>query len=211
MTSDAVVSVVDDDAAVRDSIAMLLSAEGFTVACYEHAAAFLDACDGSMPGCLVTDMRMPGMDGLELQQQLVTRGVGMPVIVITGHGDVPAAVRALKAGAVDFIQKPFEPETLLACVREALDRDVARCRRAARVSAQAQRLACLTGRERQVMEQVVAGHANKVIAIELGISERTVELHRSRVMKKLGVRSVAELTRVALGNGDTSATDGRSA
>lgn len=184
--------VVDDDQAVRDSLCFLAEAAGIRAQTFESAQAFLDAYDDS-PGCLVTDIRMPGMNGLDLQEHLRAAGFTLPIIVLTGHGDVPAAVRALKAGATDFVEKPFEPERLLALVRESLTADLVTREASDRRADIRARLDELTRREREVMEHVVTGEANKVIAIELGISERTVEIHRGRVMRKMAVRSVAEL------------------
>ncbi|MDX1431493.1 MAG: response regulator [Gammaproteobacteria bacterium] len=198
-TGPPVVHVVDDDAAVRESLAMLLRAAGLTVAAYADARAFLEAFDVEQPGCVIADLRMPGIDGLELQQRLLALHASIPVIVITGHGDVPAAVRALKAGAVDFVEKPFDSAALVEQVTRALGHDT-------EVRESAARRASLTPREEEILVLVVAGKASKVIAAELGISERTVELHRHRVMKKMQVRSVAELVRAVLGTGSPAAS-----
>lgn len=193
MVPEPTVFVVDDDPAVRASITMLLRGEGLQVEDYEDADAFLDDWSPDRPGCLVVDLRMPRTDGLELQARLCDRGEAPPIIVLTGHADVSAAVRAFRNGAVDFLEKPFDAVQLLSRIREALERD--RLRRASdsvRESA-CRRIAGLTPRERDVLECIAAGSANKAIAVDLGISERTVELHRGRIMKKMGVRSVAEL------------------
>jgi FixJ family two-component response regulator len=184
---------VDDDAAVLKSLDRLLRSAGFAVRTFSSSQDFLKLHDGTAPGCVVLDLSMPGLDGLQLQQALARAGDVCPVIFITGFGDVPTSVRAMKAGAVDFLTKPFDREQLLAAVRIAIDRD--RSARAARAerSSIGVRVATLTPREREVMVHVVAGHLNKQIAAELGIAEKTVKVHRARVMKKMGAGSVAEL------------------
>ena len=189
VSEEPVVFVVDDDPALRDSIALLVRAEGLAARTFDSARSFLDAWDRSEPGCLIIDLRMPGLSGLDLQEHLAGDDAAPPIIFLTGHGTVSAAVRALKAGAMDFLEKPFDPATLLARVREALARD--RRRRS-----DARRLAALTRREREVLEQVASGRTNKVIAVHLGISERTVEQHRAHGMSKLGVYTVAALVRL---------------
>ena len=189
VSEEPVVFVVDDDQALRDSIALLARAEGFATRTFDSARSFLDAWDRSEPGCLIVDLRMPGLSGLDLQERLAGDADAPPIIFLTGHGTVPAAVCALKAGAMDFLEKPFDPALLLARVREAFARD--RRRRS-----DARRLAALTRREREVLEQVASGKANKVIAANLWISERTVEQHRASGMRKAGVRSVAALVRL---------------
>lgn len=192
------VFVVDDDAAMRDSLRWLLQSVNFPVETYASAEEFLAAYDVARPGCLVLDVRMPGMSGLTLQETLAARGMTLPVIMITGYGEVPTAVRALKGGALDFIEKPFNDEILLERVRQALERDrAARAVWARQADAQA-RLEQLTQREREVMELVTAGKANKVIAAELGLSPKTVEVHRANVMRKMEADSVAELVRLAM-------------
>ena len=198
--ADALVHVVDDDAATRESLVVLLAAAGIAARAYASAAELLAALEESGargPRCLVTDLRMPGLSGLDLQERLVGSPHAMPVLVVTGAGDVPAAVRALKAGAVDFIEKPFPAALMLERVREALSRD-------ARTREAAMRLEALTARELEVMDKLLAGCANKVIALDLGISERTVEQPRGRVMHKLGVRSLAELLQLSLAAGRRS-------
>ena len=189
MSEDAVVFVVDDDPAVRDSIAMLVRSEGLAVRTFDSARGFLAAWDRCEPGCLIVDLRLPGLSGLDLQERLAGDDEAPPIIFLTGYGTVPAAVRALKAGAVDFLEKPFDPATLLARVHEALANDRER-------RSDTRRLHALTPREREILRQVAAGDTNKVIAANFGISVRTVELHRARGMRKLGVRSVAELVRL---------------
>ena len=181
-----VVFVVDDDAAARDSIAMLVRSEGLAVRTFDSARSFLAEWDRSEPSCLITDVRLPGLSGLDLQERLAGVDDAPPIIFITGFGTIPAAIRALKAGAIDFLEKPFDPAELLAQVREALARDQER-RSATR------RLGALTRRESQVLERVARGDTNKVVAVNLGISVRTVELHRARGMRKIGARSVVEL------------------
>ncbi len=198
MSPDITVFVVDDDQAVRDSLALLVHSVGLEVETFASARDFLDSYRPDRRGCLITDIRMPGMSGLELQEQLSADGYHIPVIVLTGFGDVPAAVRALKAGAVDFVEKPFNPQALLDLIQQAVVRDTEIREQAARDAELAERTALLTPREQEVMTLVVAGKANKVIAIDLSISERTVELHRARIMKKMQARSLAELMRMVL-------------
>ncbi len=198
MSSQITVFVVDDDQAVRESLALLVHSVGLEVETFESARDFLDAYRPDRRGCLITDIRMPGMSGLELQERLSADGHHIPVIVLTGFGDVPTAVRALKGGAVDFVEKPFNPQALLDLVRQAIVRDSEIREHAAREAELAEHVALLTPREQEVMALVVAGKANKVIAIDLSISERTVELHRGRIMKKMQARSLAELMRMVL-------------
>lgn len=187
------VRVVDDDAAVLRSLDRLLRSAGFAVRTFPSSQEFLQQHDGNAPGCVVLDLSMPGLDGLQLQQALASAENPCPVIFITGNGDIPSSVRAMKAGAVDFLTKPFDQAQLLGAVRTAIDRDrSARAARAERSSFGAQ-VAALTPREREVMAHVVAGRLNKQIAAELGTAEKTVKVHRARVMKKMGVDSVAEL------------------
>ncbi len=197
------VFVVDDDAAVRDSLRLLLKSVGLPVEVFESAQDFLDADRDDRPGCLVLDIRMPGMSGLELQVKLNERHSILPIIFITGHGDVPMAVTAMKAGAADFIQKPFRDQDLIDRIHKALERDNERRAVRAETEVIRERLALLTPRETEVMERVVKGQANKVIAMDLGVSQRTVELHRARVMRKLKMRSLAELVHAVdkLGSG----------
>lgn len=187
------VYVIDDDEAVRDSLGILLESVGLAHEVYGSALDFLDAYDPDRLACIVTDIRMPGMSGLELQQRLLESRAEVPLIFITGHGDVPMAVTAMKRGATDFIQKPFRDQELIDRIHQALEQDKAR--RAARQEEREirERIKTLTPREAEVMERVVSGQANKVIAMDLGVSQRTVELHRARVMRKLRMRSLAEL------------------
>jgi two-component system response regulator FixJ len=192
-----VVFVVDDDAAVRSSLAMLLKSMALAVDTFESANAFLQTMPPDPSGCLVLDIRMPGMSGIELQQQLKQRGCALPIIFITGHGDVSMAVHAMREGAVDFIEKPFRDQDLLDRIYQALDRDRTRRRAADETVHIRERFAALTPREHEVMQRIARGQANKVIAIELGLSERTVEIHRAKVMHKTGARSLAELVGMA--------------
>lgn len=191
------VYVVDDDGPVRHGLAMLLESAGYSVTAFGSAAEFLAYQPKRQPACLILDINMPVTSGLQLQDELRVQGSHLPVIFLTGHGTVPAAVRAIKGGAVDFLQKPLAGgDELIDTVSKALAADVALLREAAGQQDAHERFELLTPREREVMERVCEGHLNKVIAIDLGISERTVELHRGRVMKKTGVRTVPELVRM---------------
>jgi two-component system response regulator FixJ len=200
------VFVVDDDSDVRDSLASLLMAANFRAETFESARAFLSSDALGRPGCLVADVRMPDMDGLELQEELAKRKSKLAVIIITGHGDVPLAVRAMKAGAVDFLEKPFEEERLLSSIRRAFAQGYAMHSQAKVVEAVSQRIAQLTGREREVLSLVVAGRANKEIARALNISPRTVEIHRAHVMEKMEADSLAELVRLTMRVTDAGAS-----
>ncbi len=196
--SEPTVFVVDDDDAMRESLRWLISSVQLKVETYSSASEFLENCHPGMPGCLVLDVRMPGMSGLELQEKLAKEQITLPVIIITGHGDVPMAVRAMKSGAVDFIQKPFNDQVLLDRIQYALDRDARARNEQAEKSEIASRLALLTPREREVMDMVVEGEPNKVIAVKLGVSAKTVEAHRARVMEKMRAGSLSELVRMAM-------------
>jgi len=198
MAEEPLVHVVDDDASVRESLTMLLESAGFSVRAYDSAPAFLVAASDRRAGCVLTDVQMPGLDGLELQRHLAERGIRLPVIVMTGHGDVPIAVEALKAGATDFLEKPFDDEHLLTAVASAIATSQRAHDEAAAVAGITARLATLTPREREVLEGLVAGHPNKTIAYDLGSSPRTVEVHRARVMEKMGARSLPELVRMTI-------------
>ena len=198
MTAPQMVHVVDDDAGVRDSLAFLFESAGLPVATYESATVLLDAAPRLMPGCILTDIRMPDLDGMALQQRLNEIGVRLPVIIMTGHADVPLAVAALKAGAIDFIEKPFDDEAMLSAVRRALAAQELEGARHAAAKETRRRIASLTPREREVMEGMILGQATKVIANELGSSPRTVEVHRARVMEKMEVKSLPELVRKVL-------------
>jgi len=196
--SGQIIYVVDDDEAMRDSMTWLLEGEGWPVATFASGERFLADYHAGMKGCLVLDVRMPDMSGLELYERLVDRRCALPVIFVTGHGDVPMAVAALQRGACDFIEKPFHNEDLLSRIRRALNVDAENAARRQRDGEITHRLAQLTQREREVMNLVVAGKLNKQIADELDISMKTVEAHRARVMDKMGVRTLAELVKVVL-------------
>jgi len=192
MTTEPQVHVIDDDEGVRESLSFLFEMSDVTSKTYADPVAFLEVAPAITSGCIVTDVRMPQMNGLELVRKLRERGVKLPVIVITGHGDVPLAVEAMKAGAVDFLEKPFKDEVLLDAVRHALEATPS-------VDGELQeKIAGLSMRERQVLERLVQGAANKVIARDLGISDRTVEIYRAKVMTKMGAESFAELIRMAM-------------
>ena len=200
MSDKTVIHVIDDDAAMRDSLAFLLDVNGFTPRTYDTAQAFLAATPVDGQSCIVSDIRMPGMNGIELIRKLKSEKLNCPVILITGHGDVALAVEAMKAGAIDFIEKPFDDHVLLGAIRGALDAQLATHGDAARTQAEA-RLADLSPRERDVLQGLVAGKINKVIAHELNISPRTVEVYRANLMAKTGARSMSELMRIALAAG----------
>jgi len=191
-----VIYIVDDDDGMRRALDTLLSTVGYKTAVFARPSAFLADFKLDSPGCLVLDIRMPDMSGLEVQQYLNRMGSMLPVIFITGHGDVPMAVQAMKEGAFEFIQKPFRDQELLDCINHALKLDAENRTAVARRTEVLRRLECLTPRERQVMDLVVEGAANKVIAIDLNLSERTVEIHRAKVMEKMGARSVAHLVKL---------------
>lgn len=196
MSNEAIVHVIDDDAAMRDSLAFLLESAGIQARTYESAQAFLQALPQAARGCIITDVRMPEMNGIELVRRLKALDVPDPVIVITGHADVSLAVEAMKAGAADFIEKPFDDELLLSTIAAALaGRNDPKS--AERAEAQA-RIDALSGREREVLEHLVAGRPNKLIAYHLGISPRTVEVYRANLMTKMGAGSLSELVRMAL-------------
>jgi two-component system response regulator FixJ len=194
--------IVDDDAAIRDSLRVLLESVGFAaVTTFASARDFLDRATPSPGDCVLVDVHMPDMGGLELQAELAARGSGVSVIVMTGHGEVPLAVRAMKAGAVDFLEKPIAEALLLDCIRRALALGAARSRHAEEASETERRLKTLTPREREVLQGMVEGRPNKAIAHDLGISPRTVEIHRARVMEKMEARSLSALVRMALAAG----------
>jgi two-component system response regulator FixJ len=198
MPANRVVHVIDDDAAVRQSLAFLLSTAGLAVRVHVSAVDFLKVLPEIQGGCIVTDIRMPEMDGLELQRRLRELKAGLPVIVMTGHGDVPLAVEAMKAGAIDFIEKPFDDEILLSAIRSALSRHAKDSEREARLAVVRDRMKTLSEREQEVLERLVAGKPNKVIAHELGLSARTIEVYRANVMTKMQADSLSELVRMAL-------------
>lgn len=198
MSDGRLVHVIDDDAAVRDSIAFLLDVAGLSVQTYESAVQFVETIAAAQPGCVVTDIRMPGMSGLELVRKLKELNRNWPVIVITGHADVPLAVEAMKAGVVDFLEKPFEDDRLISAIRTALAIEENQQQGEAERRVVLDRLATLSGRERDVLDGLVAGKANKVIAFDFGISPRTVEVYRANVMTKMQAASLSELVRMKL-------------
>jgi FixJ family two-component response regulator len=208
-----VVYLVDDDEAIRDSLSLLLDSVGLEHAVFSSALEFLEAYDPEQHACLVADIRMPGLSGLELQQKLNQDHADVPIIFITGHGDVPMAVNAMKSGATDFIQKPFGDQDLIDRIHKALAKDQATRVSRTQEKAIRERVAQLTPRELEVMQRVVRGQANKVIAMDLGVSQRTVELHRARVMHKLNMRSLAELVSAIgkLNEADKAAASGGTA
>lgn len=200
------VFLIDDDAAVRVALSRALAIEGFETRLWDTADAFLAEHDAEAPGCVVTDVAMPGMNGLDLQRELVSRGYARPIVFVTGHGNIRMSVQAMRAGAVTFLPKPVRAADLAQAVREALEKDgrlrEARARRAAVES----RLGALTARERQVLRLVIVGKMNKQIAAELGAAEKTIKVHRGRVMSKMHVRSVAELVTLTSHVGDLGAS-----
>ncbi len=198
MTHDAVIHLIDDDDDVRHALAFLLTASGYAVRAYTSGDKFLEALPTLQPGCIITDVRMPGLNGLELQRALNIRQLKAPVIVMTGHGDIGMAVDVMKAGAVDFLEKPVDDEALLAAVRAASERHVLNARRDDEVAEIQTKLSILSPREAEVLNGLIAGHANKLIAYELGISARTVEVHRANVMTKMGAASLSVLVRMVL-------------
>lgn len=198
---DAMLFVVDDDDAMRRSLAYLFDSAGWRVAPFASAHDFLDRYDGHVPGCLVLDVRMPLMSGLELQQKLKERGVHLPIIFLTGHGDLPMAVQAMKTGACDFLEKPCKDQVLLDAVTRAVQRSIEDCRISTQSRAAQSALAALTAREREVAERMAVGKPSKIIARELGISDKTVQVHRHNAMEKLGVHSAAEIARLLMTTG----------
>jgi two-component system response regulator FixJ len=195
------VYLVDDDEAVRRSAGFMLRTSGFAVKAYESGVELLKEAKDLAPGCVLLDVRMPGMDGLEVQRELRARGISHPIIVMTGHGDITVAVQAMKSGAVDFIEKPFEKAVLLDAIGEGFARIEKSHRAEARAAEAEVRLGALTSRERDVLQGLARGHPNKTIAYDLGISPRTVEIHRANLMRKLGVASLSEALRIAFAAG----------
>jgi FixJ family two-component response regulator len=202
----AVVFVIDDDPSMRSALEDLVCTVGLEVRAFASPQEFLQSKPPDAPGCLVLDIRLPGMSGLTFQQELTKEGLGLPVIFITGHGDIPMSVRAMKAGAVEFLTKPFHDQDLLDAIHSAIERDRKRRREAVRVAELRERFATLSERERQIMTLVVIGRANKQIAAELGLSEMTVKVHRGQVMRKMQAGSLPELVRMADRLGDSTAT-----
>ena len=198
MPHDATVFVVDDDPAVRKSLHWLFESVGVSMQSFPSAQAFIDAYDPAQPGCLILDIRMPGMSGLELQQKLKAAAMELPVIIVTGHGDVSTAVRAMKQGAVDLLEKPYSDQAMLDLVQKCLKQSEEQRRQATRRKDAIERLERLTKRERDVHDLVLRGKTNKEIAQTLGISPKTVEVHRSRLMEKMGTQSLAALVEISL-------------
>jgi two-component system, LuxR family, response regulator FixJ len=198
MTTKANVYVIDDDEAMRDSLSFLLDSSGFTVRLFETAEGFLDALPGLAFGCVVSDVRMPGIDGIELLKRLKAQNSPLPILIMTGHGDVPLAVEAMKLGAVDFLEKPFEDERLTTMIEMALRQAEPAAKNEAVAQDIAARVASLSPRERQVMEGLIAGLSNKLIAREYDISPRTIEVYRANVMTKMQANSLSELVRLAM-------------
>ena len=198
MQPEPIIFVIDDDDAVRQSLEFLLKTAGMTVRGFEHAKAFLDILPRVEHGCVITDVRMPGMSGIDLLRSLKDTNPELPVIVITGHGDISLAVEAMKIGAIDFLEKPFDDDQLIAAVRAALNRDAGVVKRKAELGEITEKLAELSNRERQVLDGLVAGKANKSIAFDLGISPRTVEIYRANVMTKMAANSLSDLVRMAM-------------
>ncbi|OAN53371.1 response regulator transcription factor [Sphingobium sp. TCM1] len=207
MTERRMIHIVDDEEAIRRSAGFMLKTSGFTVASYASGVSFLREVRHAEPGCILLDVRMPDMDGLEVQQALLERGIAMPVIILTGNGDISIAVRAMKAGAVEFIEKPFEKAVLLDAIAAAFERLDNSGKRATRAADASVLIAALTGREQDVLKGLAEGLPNKTIAYDLGISPRTVEVHRANLMTKLGVRSLSDALRIAfaanLGNDES--------
>jgi two-component system, LuxR family, response regulator FixJ len=192
------VHIVDDDEAVRNSLRLLVKSVGLTALIFRSAQEFLGNYHPAHPGCLVLDVRMPGMSGIELQQQLNLRGAVIPVIFITGHGDIPMAVEAMQQGAFDFLQKPFRDQDLIDRIQRALEKDKKNRAELSQRARILERREALTPREREVLDLVTSGKPNKVMAADLGLSQRTVEIHRAHVMEKMGASSLAQLVRMAL-------------
>ena len=195
-SSDAIVFVVDDDSSVRSALKRLIKSVGHKVTTFSSAREFLDHDHPDAPSCLVLDIRMPGLSGLELQEQMAALGLNMPIIFITGHGNIPTSVRAMKAGAVDFLEKPFDDQALIDAINQAIEKDTQEKREQTEIRDIKQRVASLTPREYEVFSLVVTGMLNKQIAFDLGTSEKTIKVHRARVMQKMSAESLADLVRL---------------
>ncbi|MDE5439895.1 response regulator [Bradyrhizobium sp. CSA207] len=198
MTTKGMIYVIDDDEAMRDSLNFLLDSSGFGVTLFDDAQAFLDALPGLAFGCVVSDVRMPGLDGIELLKRMKTQNCPFPIVIMTGHGDVPLAVEAMKLGAIDFLEKPFEDDRLITMIESAIRQAEPAARSEAVSQDIAARVASLSPRERQVMEGLIAGLSNKLIAREYDISPRTIEVYRANVMTKMQANSLSELVRLAM-------------
>ena len=196
-SSDAIVFIVDDDSSVRTALKRLIKSVGHTVTTFSSAREFLDHDHPDVPSCLVLDIRMPGLSGLELQEEMAAQGLTMSIIFITGHGNIPISVRAMKAGAVDFLEKPFDDQVLLDAIHHAIAKDTQAKQEQTEIDEVKQRVASLTPREHDVFSLVITGMLNKQIAFELGTSEKTVKVHRARVMQKMSAKSLADLVRLA--------------
>jgi FixJ family two-component response regulator len=197
MSDDPIVHIVDDDTSVRNATRRLLKSIGIEARTYPDARAFLDADRSDAPGCIVLDVRMPGLSGLDLQEELAKAGISLPIVFITAYGDIPMSVKAMKAGAEDFLPKPFDEQQLIDAVHRAIDRDRRQRAERAEIAELRDRIEALTPREREVFDGVVAGRLNKQIAADLGIAEKTVKFHRASMLGKMRVESVAELARIA--------------
>ncbi len=193
-----IVFIIDDDEDVRDSLVELVTSIGLNARAYESANKFLSEFDKNAPGCILADVRMPGLSGIELQYKLIELHAPQPLIIITGHGDITMAVQAMKDGAFEFLQKPFRDQDILDCIIKALEQDTTNRIKITKQDETQERIKSLTSREREVIDKVIEGKSNKIIARELGISNRTVEIHRSHAMEKLDVRSVTELVKIML-------------
>jgi FixJ family two-component response regulator len=195
-----VVHVIDDDDSMRDALKLLLTTAGVEALSFDSAAAFLSEYDARRPGCILLDVRMPGMGGFELQRELALRGDRKPIVMISGHGDIPMATRAMKAGVVDFIEKPFNDQDLIDLIQECIQKDVALQEKLSRRQTVLKRIEQLTDRERQIMDKLIQGKLSKAIGPELGISSKTVDVHRAHILLKMKVRSIAELIHLIVGN-----------
>jgi len=203
MPPSGLVHLIDDDEDVRRALAFLLGTAGLAVKVYDSASAFLEKCEDFQSGCIVSDVRMPGIDGVELLQRLQQKRACMPVVIMTGHADVPLAVAAMKGGAVDFIEKPFADDVLLAAIQAAFERERPADRPSAEIAQIQTRIDSLTPREKEVLDGLLAGYPNKTIAYDLGLSPRTVEVHRANVMTKMRASSLPELVRMTLVSGNS--------